>query len=68
VKHEPRRAWHGFRRRWATVRKHKPLKDVAWLGGWSAKDHKCLQSLYQQVDDDSVLDALEDVKVLNNLK
>jgi len=26
--------WHAYRRKWATERKHLPLKDVAAAGGW----------------------------------
>jgi hypothetical protein len=27
--------WHPFRRRWATLRKHYPVRDVADAGGWT---------------------------------
>src|SRR6478672_5829345 len=27
--------WHPYRRKWATVRKHLSLADVAAAGGWS---------------------------------
>src|ERR1700722_7844970 len=38
--------WHPFRRRWATTRKHFPLKDVAQAGGWD--DVRTLLVCYQQ--------------------
>ena len=44
--------WHAYRRKWATERKHLPLKDVARAGGW--KDVNSLLG-YQQADDASVL-------------
>lgn len=62
VEHTPRRGWHGLRRRWATKRKEKSLKDVMYLGGWT--DPKALTTLYQQPDADSLLEALNDDKVL----
>ena len=46
-------AWHPCRRKWATARKHLPLKDVAAGGGW-----KCTEMLlrcYQQPDEDTTL-------------
>lgn len=33
-------AWHPCRRKWATARKHLPIKDVAAAGGW-----KCTETL-----------------------
>jgi hypothetical protein len=44
--------WHAYRRKWATERKHLPLKDVARAGGW--KDVNSLLGC-QQADDASVL-------------
>ena len=40
--------WHGFRRKWATDRRHSPLKDVATAGGWS--DVQTMITCYQQPD------------------
>ena len=40
--------WHGFRRKWATDRRHFPLKDVATAGGWS--DVQTMITCYQQPD------------------
>lgn len=30
--------WHPYRRKWATERKHRPIKDVAVAGGWKDTD------------------------------
>jgi len=40
--------WHPWRCKWATERKHLPLKDVAKAGGW--KDPNTLLICYQQPD------------------
>lgn len=40
-------------RKWASERKHLPLKDVAAAGGW--KDVSTLLNVYQQSDEESVL-------------
>jgi hypothetical protein len=42
--------WHGYRRKWATERKHLPIQDVAQAGGWSPKNPAVLQTIYQQPD------------------
>ena len=44
--------WHAFRRRWATLRKHLPLKDVAAAGGWH--DLTTLLTCYQQPDEETL--------------
>ena len=41
--------WHPWRRKWATERKHLPLKDVARAGGW--RDPNTLLICYQQPDE-----------------
>ena len=41
-------AWHPFRRKWATERKHLSPKDVAAVGGWV--DTTTLQKVYQAAD------------------
>lgn len=49
-------AWHPYRRKWATARKHLPLTDVAAAGGW-----KCTETLlrcYQQPDERTMLDVV----------
>jgi integrase len=40
--------WHGFRRKWATERRHFPLKDVTTAGGWS--DVQTMITCYQRPD------------------
>lgn len=45
--------WHPYRRKWATERKHLPLKDVAAAGGW--KDASTLLKCYQQPDRETLL-------------
>ena len=45
--------WHPYRRKWATERKHHPLKDVAAAGGW--KDVNTLLTCYTAADDETVL-------------
>jgi hypothetical protein len=47
--------WHAYRRKWASERKHLPLKDVAAAGGW--KDVSTLLEVYQQSDAESVLEV-----------
>lgn len=41
--------WHAYRRRWATVRKHFPVQDVARAGGW--KSSQALEDAYLHADD-----------------
>lgn len=48
----PRGAWHPFRRRWATERKHLSAKDVAAVGGWV--DTTTLQKCYQVADEETM--------------
>jgi integrase len=51
----PRRkgqGWHSLRRRFATARKHLPLRDVAHMGGW--KGTHVLANIYQQPDMDTM--------------
>ena len=45
-------AWHPFRRRWATERKHLSPKDVAAVGGWV--DTTTLQKCYQVADEETM--------------
>jgi hypothetical protein len=45
----PGGAWHPFRRRWATERKHLSPTDVAAVGGWI--DTTTLQKCYQMADE-----------------
>ena len=48
--------WHPFRRKWATERKHLPLKDVAEAGGWL--DPVTLLKCYQQPDEETLVDVV----------
>ncbi len=52
--------WHAFRRRWATMRKHLPLKDVAAAGGWH--DLTTLLTCYQQPDEETLRAVVDYVK------
>ena len=54
--------WHPYRRKWATERKHRPLKDVAAAGGW--KDIDTLLRCYQQPDEDTVLAVMSEERKL----
>jgi hypothetical protein len=40
--------WHPYRRKWGTERKHLPVQDVAFAGGW--KNTATLATIYQQPD------------------
>lgn len=44
--------WHPFRRRWATLRKHYPIKDLAYAGGW--RDATTLQESYLIEDEETI--------------
>jgi integrase len=48
----PHGAWHPFRRRWASERKHLPLSDVAAAGGWV--ETTTLQRCYIQADEETL--------------
>ena len=49
--------WHAYRRKWATERKHLPLKDVAAAGGW--KDVTTLLTCYQHADEATMLKVMQ---------
>ena len=51
-----RGVWHPYRRKWATVRKHLPLSDVAAAGGW--KSTQTLLKCYQQPDEATMLQVV----------
>ena len=51
---------HPFRRKWATERKHLPVKDVAAAGGW--KDVGTLLTSYQQADRETMLAVMSEPK------
>jgi integrase len=50
--------WHAYRRKWATERKHLPLKDVADAGGWS--EVSTLLRCYTQSDDKTMLAVMSE--------
>jgi integrase len=52
--------WHPYRRKWATERKHHPLKDVAAAGGW--KDVGTLLTCYTAADDETVLAVMSEAR------
>ena len=49
--------FHAFRRRWATMRKHLPLTDVAAAGGW--RDLTTLLTCYQQPDEETLREVVD---------
>jgi hypothetical protein len=57
--------WHPYRRKWATERKHLPLKDVAAAGGW--KDVETLLTCYQQPDQQTLLAVMSEPRKLHDL-
>lgn len=59
-------AWHMFRRKWATERKHWPWKDIARAGGW--KDRRALESSYITWDDATVDAVVNEPKRLRGAK
>jgi hypothetical protein len=59
-------AWHAYRRKWATERKHLPDKDVAAAGGW--KDLTSLREAYQQVDDATLYRVVSEPAELREVK
>ncbi len=50
--------FHPFRRKWATERKHLPLKDVAEAGGW--KSPQVILTSYQHADRDTMLAVMNE--------
>jgi len=56
--------WHAYRRKWATERKHHPIKDVAAAGGW--KSTQTLLTCYQQADHDTLRRVLDEPRKLRD--
>ena len=58
VRVEPQKGslWHAYRRKWATERKHLPVQDVAWVGGW--KSNAMVLNIYTQADDETMLQVV----------
>lgn len=57
--------WHPYRRKWATERKHHPLKDVAAAGGWT--DTETLLNCYQQADPGTMLAVMSEPQKVREL-
>lgn len=57
--------WHAHRRKWATERKHLPLKDVAAAGGWV--DVETLLRSYQQPDKGTLLAVMNEPRKLSEI-
>jgi hypothetical protein len=58
--------WHPYRRAWATKRKDKADADVMEAGGW--KSLKVLKTIYQQSDDMTLIDVIENPRRLEEKK
>jgi hypothetical protein len=54
--------FHSYRRKWATERKHLPLRDVAEAGGWL--DTRSLEQCYQQADEQTMLAVVSEPRKL----
>jgi hypothetical protein len=54
--------FHAYRRKWATERKHLPLKDVAEAGGWL--DTRSLELCYQQADEVTLFQVVSEPRKL----
>ncbi len=65
VEHLERRAWHGFRRQFASELRHHPIQDVMYLGGWT--DAHTPQTLYQQVDREGLSAVVADRRPLKGV-
>ena len=57
--------WHAYRRKWATERKHLPLKDVAAAGGWNDVD--TLLKVYQQPDAHTLLAVMSEPRKVSEV-
>lgn len=55
-------AFHPYRRKWATERKHLPDADVMEAGGWT--DERSLKQSYQQADSETVLAVVNEPRKL----
>lgn len=55
---------HPYRRKWATERKDRSMKDVAAAGGW--RDFDTLATCYQQEDRDTMLAVMSETKKLSD--
>jgi integrase len=58
--------FHAYRRKWATERKHLPLKDVAAAGQW--RDMRSLETAYTHTDDETILAVVLEPRKLRAVK
>jgi hypothetical protein len=58
--------WHPYRRKWATERKHLPVRDVAEAGGW--KSPRTLELCYFQPDAATMLAVVTEPRKLRDVK
>lgn len=61
-----RGAFHPFRRKWASERKHLPTADVMEVGGW--EDERSLKTSYQLPDSETVLEVVNEPRKLRERK
>ena len=54
--------FHAYRRKWATERKHLPLKDLAEAGG--RLDTRSLENYHQQVDEETLIRVVSEPRKL----
>lgn len=66
IPHLDRGAWHPYRRKWGTERKHHPTADVMKAGGW--KDERSLKTSYQKSDEATVLAVVNEPRKLREKK
>lgn len=59
-------AFHPYRRKWSTERKHLPTADVQLAGGW--KDARSLERSYQKADAKTVLRVMTEPTKLRDAK
>src|SRR5438445_2693855 len=66
VPHLDQGGWHCFRRGWATMRKGMSVQDLMAIGGWESP--VCLESLYQQADQGTLLKIVNTPVELREVK
>jgi integrase len=66
VEHLDGGAFHPYRRKWSTERKHLPTADVQMAGGW--KDARSLERSYQKADAKTVLRVMTEPTKLRDAK
>lgn len=58
--------FHPYRRKWATERKHLPLKDVMAAGGW--RDRRSLETAYTHPDEETMYQVMAEPKKLREAR